>query len=104
VDTETEETQDDKFVWRAADVVLTQCLLCKHKIKSPIPVCSAFPGAIPAEILANEFDHRQPWIDPDSGEPGDQGVEMTGSILFEPKEGINPIALERLDKHFGKMA
>ena len=56
----------------------------------------AFPGSIPPEIMANEYDHRRPWIDPETGEAGDQGVPLRESILFEPRDGINPRARRAL--------
>ena len=48
------------------------CMLCKHLSEDGIS-CTAFPDTIPQDILANVFDHRNPF-------PGDNG------ILFEPKE------------------
>jgi hypothetical protein len=86
----------DKFVWNASNVVVSQCMLCKHTSPEPYAVCSAFPGSIPPEILANQVDHRKPWIDATTGQPGDEGVPLAGSILFEPRPGVNPVALARL--------
>jgi hypothetical protein len=45
------------------------CASCKHLHHDYS--CTAFPEGIPAEILRNEHDHRQPF-------PGDDGVR------FEP--------------------
>jgi hypothetical protein len=64
----------DKFAW-GADVLLSQCMLCKRlDPDAPNAVCAAFPGQIPQEIMSNEVDHRKPWIDPETGLPGDQGI------------------------------
>jgi hypothetical protein len=90
--------RDDKFAW-GADTLLTQCLLCKHLAGGHIAACAAFPGAIPPEILANDFDHRRPWLDPRTGRPGDMGIPLVRSITFEPRDGINPATLERLYGH-----
>lgn len=56
-------------------VILSQCLKCRH-LERPIQGpgrCSAFPEAIPAEIMFNDFDHRKPY-------PNDNGIR------FEPRE------------------
>jgi hypothetical protein len=91
--TSSPQADDGKeFTW-GADTLLTQCLLCKHLAKGPIAVCAAFPASIPPEIMSNEVDHRSPWIDPATGEAGDQGVPLNGSITFEPRDGINPRSL-----------
>lgn len=87
----------DKFAW-GAETVLSQCVYCKHLSTGPNPACKAFPGAIPPEILANEFDHRKPWIDPDTGQPGDQGMDLTGSITFEFAAAITPTARAALTR------
>jgi hypothetical protein len=87
----------DHFAWTAENVTLSQCLLCKHIGKGPHAVCSAFPGGqIPEEILLNEYDHRKPWIDPMTGQPGDEGVPLAGSILFSPKPDLPRVAVARL--------
>lgn len=93
----------DKFTWGPGDVVLSQCAYCKHLADGPAAVCAAFPGAIPADILANETDHRKPWIDPDTGEPGDMGIPLERSIIFEPREGIHPAALAALYRHLDQL-
>jgi hypothetical protein len=90
---------DDKDLSWGAETLLTQCLLCKHRAAGPHLVCAAFPNSIPPEIAANDFDHRQPWIDQSTGQPGDQGVPLKGSILFEPRAGINPVTLDVLYRH-----
>ncbi len=95
---EVNEDRDSRFVW-GADTLLSQCMLCRHAADGPAPVCAAFPGSIPAEILANEYDHRKPWIDPKTHEAGDKGVALTKSIVFEPREGINPVTLKVLYRH-----
>jgi hypothetical protein len=88
--------RDDKFGWSADDLVFGQCAYCRHLAAGPTAVCTAFPGQIPPEILQNHFDHRHPWIDHATGQPGDQGVALAGSILFEPKPSMKPQALEAL--------
>lgn len=70
----------DKFSVASDDLVLSQCDYCKHRGRLPgggftIPVCKAFPGHIPDEVLMNQVDHRKP-ID------GDDGVQ------FEPRDGL----------------
>ena len=76
----------DKFAW-GPDTVLSQCLLCKHT-SGHVAICAAFPGSIPDEIMMNQVDHRRPY-------PGDEGVALAGSIVFEPRGGVNPITLQR---------
>lgn len=93
----------ERFVW-GAETVLTQCAYCKHAAPGPDAVCAAFPGQIPPEILANEVDHRQPWIDPATNEPGDEGVALAGSITFSPAEGVTPDALAVLYRHLDALA
>jgi hypothetical protein len=46
------EKAPDRLSW-GPDVVLTQCMLCKHDAKGPHNVCAAFPGQIPPEILVH---------------------------------------------------
>ncbi len=84
----------DKFAW-APDTVLSQCLLCRYT-SGHVAICAAFPGSIPDEILMNQVDHRKPWLDPDTDEPGDEGIALAGSITFEPRDGVNPITLQTL--------
>jgi hypothetical protein len=96
------DLDDDKFV-RGADVVLTQCVYCKHIVKGPVPVCSACPGSIPPEILSNDVDHRRPWLDPATGQPGDEGGPLAGSILFEPRPEIPPAALATLFRYLDRL-
>jgi hypothetical protein len=95
-------SEQDRFSW-GADTLLSQCVLCKHAAPGPAPVCAAFPGQIPAGILGNKVDHRQPWIDPATGEPGDEGMADAGSITFEPRPGINPTTLEVLYDHLDSL-
>ncbi len=88
--------RDDYFAWDA-DTPLSQCAYCRHLDRSsPVAVCPAFPSSIPPGILANEVDHRRPWIDPATGRPGDRGVLLARSITFEAGEGIPPAALAAL--------
>jgi hypothetical protein len=86
----------DKFVYSGGDFVLSQCDYCQHLGAGTAAVCFAFPSQIPAEILANEFDHRQPWTDPATHPIGDQGAPLAGSITFDPKPAIEPAALQAL--------
>lgn len=87
----------DKFGWDLGEMVLSQCAYCKHLSVMPnVNACAAFPGMIPAEFLRNESDHRRPWIDPRTGEPGDQGVPLAGSILFAPRPDVPADVLARL--------
>ncbi len=74
----------------------SQCSLCARRDPDELFTCAAFPGLIPLEIRENRHDHREPWIDPDSGEPGDQGIPLAGSILFEPRDDADPGALQDL--------
>ena len=85
----TPEERSDRFdfTW-----VRSQCDLCTRisAIPGPTPVCQAFPGAIPYEVLANRIDHRQP-ID------GDEGMGEPGThFLFEPRADVPPAVLDRL--------
>jgi hypothetical protein len=98
VEEDVSDSEGRDWAW-GADTVVTQCLLCKHTAKGPQPVCAAFPGSIPPKILSNDFDHRRPWIDPATGEPGDRGVPDKASILFEPEDGINSRSLAALYRH-----
>lgn len=83
---------------RHRDMVVTpsQCSLCANRPRDVLFACAAFPGLIPEEIRLNHHDHRQPWIDPDTGEPGDGGIALAGSILFEPRDDADPGALKDL--------
>lgn len=85
----------DKFSLSAADAILSQCVYCEHWTRGST-ACKAFLSVIPAEILANQHDHREPWLDPSTGEPGDTGFDDAGSILFKPKPDVPPAALARL--------
>ncbi len=84
------------------EVVGPQCLLCRRRVPGSLDVCEAFPGSIPAAIRLNLHDHRRPWIDPATGEPGDEGVALAGSILFAPRPDVAPEALANLDRFFSR--
>jgi hypothetical protein len=92
----------DYFAWTAPTLV-TQCLLCRWATPGKVPTCKAFPALIPDEILVNDYDHRQPWIDPDTDLPGDGGVPLQGSITFEPKADADPAMLAILYRHLDRL-
>jgi hypothetical protein len=75
-------TLGERLVWRDGDVRLSQCALCRHRRLEPRPegraACLAFPDGIPAEILANSFDHRLPH--PDDG--GVRLLPIVGADVF----------------------
>lgn len=100
---ERQPEQSDKFTWGAEDVIASQCSYCVHLARggaaAGVPAyCKAFPGGVPGPILRNERSHLAPWIDPATGEPGDRGVDLAGSIVFNPRPGTDPGQLERLRK------
>ncbi len=54
--------------------IIIECDQCKHWIiNKERPKCRAFPKGIPFEIIAGEFDHRNP-------HPDDNGIR------YEQKE------------------
>ena len=55
-----------------------QCRICKHLRDARLWTCDAFPYGIPAAILSNRFDHRNPF-------PGDHGIRFE-PITSAPKE------------------
>jgi hypothetical protein len=95
------EDQDEKFTW-GADVLLSQCILCRHAAAGPAPICAAFPGQIPAEIMSNELDHRKPHLGED-GQPDDMGIPLERSITFEPRPEVNHETLIVLFKHLDQL-
>lgn len=49
---------------------MPQCLTCFHRgqpLPNDIQVCTAYPDGIPAPIVNNQVDHRDP-------QPGDGGI------------------------------
>jgi hypothetical protein len=92
-----------KFSWDPGDVVVSQCAVCRRLAPGPAAVCSAFPGAIPAEILSNDVDHRKPYLDPSTGQPGDMGVPLTGSITFLPRADVDTRVLATLYRHLDRL-
>jgi hypothetical protein len=51
-------------------IVFNLCVFCAHRKRGGSakgPVCAAFPGGIPADILAMRHDHREPYA-------GDGGI------------------------------
>jgi hypothetical protein len=86
-----------KFTWTLDEIVLPQCVYCRHAATiGDLPVCAAFPGLIPDAIRQNQVDHRKPYLDPDTGEPADVGIRGNTSITFEPADGVSPAALDAL--------
>tara|TARA_R110002012_G_scaffold18657_2_gene68214 strand:- start:86 stop:289 length:204 start_codon:yes stop_codon:yes gene_type:complete len=61
---------ENKYIDNQEGFVFSQCNNCKHRIKPT--QCEAFKK-IPSIILANQFDHKNPYI-------GDNGIG------FEPIE------------------
>lgn len=91
-----------KFEYGPGDLAPSQCLLCRRRPAGVVGVCEAFPGAVPEEIRLNLHDHRRPWIDPETGEPGDRGVALAGPILFAPRPDADPESLAALDRYFAR--
>lgn len=87
---------------RTMDVVGSQCLLCTRRVPGVLGVCEAFPSEIPVEIGLNIHDHRRPWVDPETGEPGDLGVAGGGSLLFKPRPEVAPQAIANLAAFFAR--
>ena len=54
-------------------MVSLQCIFCKRFLNSDggVPICDAFEGGIPVEILTGGHDHTKPF-------------EGDGGIRFEP--------------------
>lgn len=94
---------EEKFAidFTAQDAALPQCLLCKWS--APGGICAAFPGGMPDEIRQNRFDHRKPWIDPETGETGDMGIPLERSITFEPDPNVDPQAIRILYRHLDRL-
>lgn len=86
----------DKFFETGEGMIAGQCAYCRHLARGAAVACTAFPTAIPDAILQNRHDHRRPWIDPETGQPGDEGIPLDGSILFDPKPTVPGKVLERL--------
>jgi hypothetical protein len=86
--------------WRDGDPLPSQCLLCDHRdLGETGAFCRAFTSIIPLAIQLNRFDHRKPWIDPDTGQPGDTGVSGERSITFQPLSGVYAHLLKALYRH-----
>lgn len=64
------------------------CLSCMHlhpeDWSDTVPVCDAFPGGIPGEIIWWCADHTRPW-------PGDGGVQYECDGAEEWPEGIEAV-------------
>jgi hypothetical protein len=79
-----DDDRRSKFVWGPDDLIPTQCALCdRYGSGRIVAVCQAFPGSIPADIMANRADHRRPF-------EGDQGLR------FRPRADAEPGMLARL--------
>jgi hypothetical protein len=93
------DNRSDHFMW-GKGIVWSQCSYCSRKgERQDVATCTAFPGGIPQIFLSNRADHRVPWIDPATGEPGDTGARGTAtdpSILFDPRPGVSPDVLADL--------
>ncbi len=79
------QTLGDRIVWRDGEFLLSQCSVCRHKTMGE-QTCEAFPGGIPAEILANNVSHANP-IEGDGGLIS-QPIEISRS-LFEQMTGVD---------------
>ena len=64
-DIEIIEKKSNKFVSKPGELLISQCIDCKHKLKGK--GCKAFPLEIPQDILLNRHDHQKPY-------PGDHGI------------------------------
>jgi hypothetical protein len=89
---------DESLGW-----VASQCASCRHRSSGPIQACAAFPASIPDVFLSNAADHRKPWINPETGGPGDTGVSGDRSITFEPRDDVDPAYLQRLYHQLDKI-
>ncbi len=58
----------------ASDIRHHQCIYCRHLLEGRKQSCAAFPSGIPAAIVDEKHDHRQPY-------PDDNGIR------FEPLPG-----------------
>ena len=50
-----------KFLGKDDDITISQCSDCVHWTAFFGPRCTAFPEAIPDEILTNEVSHTKPY-------------------------------------------
>jgi hypothetical protein len=82
---------DDKFTWKAGEIIWGQCLYCRHLDQATRTTCRAFPRGIPDAFMANAADHRQPWR-------GDRGVR------FEPRPDVEGEITERLYRIIDRLA
>lgn len=75
---------DGKFVAEYAVAVTPACSTCKHRSKTVLGICLAFPDGIPFEILSGKNDHSTPVN-------GDHGIRY---------EAVMPKLDDRCGKHF----
>lgn len=80
----------DRFVMAPSGTVMTQCLYCRHAADGTFArACPDFPGGIPDDITANEFDHRRE-------HPDESPMEGVTPVRFEPRDDVPPVVLESL--------
>lgn len=87
--------REDRFT-SGEGLIVSQCVYCTRRGETSGQICTAFPGGIPDEILTNDYDHREPWIDPATNKPGDVGLTGDDSLLFDPLETTPEDVLEGL--------
>lgn len=75
----TAQDPADRFAMDPSGAVFTQCRYCVHLADGPDWVCKAFPGQIPDEIVANQYDHRTEY-------PGDDGVTFEARPELKPDQ------------------
>ena len=70
-------------------IVMPVCIGCRHYDRSRLTVgdfCAAFPNGIPAAIVANRVDHREP-VEGDGGtrfDPIDDEAAAYAEDVFNP--------------------